>query len=250
MEALPLCIFAIKGLPISSDERICPFFSFRIGGFAASWSISHNIANIEALVLKAPDPIPKKGVWEPYQLNKKSYLSTKKRVKIILWYCPWGCQKKGCRRWKGLPHRPTPNPAHQHRTDEHRDWTGLPLTFKFWKSRLPGCQFWKSRKKNLEVWYFEGWQMDDHTMYMCMEIIALINLLQGKIAPRPLPPPPKKKKKKKKRYTCSFFSKCILDITIFGHRKCSDTLFFLNRYLFNMYPILPDTFLTGYFCCP
>ena len=24
---------------------------------------------------------------------------------------------------------------------------GLPLTFKFWKSRLPGCQFWKSRKK-------------------------------------------------------------------------------------------------------
>ena len=33
---------------------------------------------------------------------------------------------------------------------------GLPLTFKFWKSRLPGCQFWKSRKKNLEVWYFEG----------------------------------------------------------------------------------------------
>ena len=35
-------------------------------------------------------------------------------------------------------------------------FTGLPLTFKFWKSRLPGCQFWKSRKKNLEVWYFEG----------------------------------------------------------------------------------------------
>ena len=34
--------------------------------------------------------------------------------------------------------------------------SGLPLTFKFWKSRLPGCQFWKSRKKNLEVWYFEG----------------------------------------------------------------------------------------------
>ena len=33
---------------------------------------------------------------------------------------------------------------------------GLPLTFKIWKSRLPGCQFWKSRKKNLEVWYFEG----------------------------------------------------------------------------------------------
>ena len=34
--------------------------------------------------------------------------------------------------------------------------------------------------------------MDDHTMYMCMEIIALINLLWGKTAP----PPPKKKKKK------------------------------------------------------
>ena len=27
------------------------------------------------------------------------------------------------------------------------DVSGLPLTFKFWKSRLPGCQFWKSRKK-------------------------------------------------------------------------------------------------------
>ena len=26
---------------------------------------------------------------------------------------------------------------------------GLPLTFKFWKSRLPGCQFWKSRKKKM-----------------------------------------------------------------------------------------------------
>ena len=57
---------------------------------------------------------------------------------------------------------------------------GLPLTFEFWKSRLPGCQFWKSREENLEVWYFEGWQMDDRTMFMCMEIIVLINLLRGK----------------------------------------------------------------------
>ena len=73
--------------------------------------------------------------------------------------------------------------------------------------------------------------MDSRTMYMCMEIIALINLLRGKIAP---PLPKKKKKKKKKRYTCSFFSKCILDITVFGHHKCSDTLFFLKRYLFNV----------------
>ena len=30
--------------------------------------------------------------------------------------------------------------------------------------------------------------MDDRTMYMCMEIIALINLLRGKV----VPPPPKK----------------------------------------------------------
>ena len=108
---------------------------------------------------------------------------------------------------------------------------GLPLTFKFWKSRLPGCQFWKSIKENLEVWYFEGWQIDDRTMYMCMEIIALINLLRGNKAPPSPPPPPPPKKK---RYTCLCFSKSILDITIFGHHKCSDTLFFLKRYLFNV----------------
>ena len=36
--------------------------------------------------------------------------------------------------------------------------------------------------------------MDDRTMYMCMEIIALINLLRGKKSP---PPPPTKKKQKK-----------------------------------------------------
>ena len=35
--------------------------------------------------------------------------------------------------------------------------------------------------------------MDDRTMYMCMEIIALINLLRGKIVPPPPPPPPPKK---------------------------------------------------------
>ena len=105
--------------------------------------------------------------------------------------------------------------------------SGLPLTFKFWKSRLPGCQFWKSRKKNLEVWYFEGWQMDDRTMYMCMKIFALVNLLRGKIAPSPPP-------KKKKWYSCSFFSKCILDITVFGHHNCSYILFFLKRHLFNV----------------
>ena len=82
--------------------------------------------------------------------------------------------------------------------------------------------------------------MDDRTMYMCMEIIALINLLQGKNSPPP--PPPQKKKKKKnntKTYTCSFFSKPILDIIVFTlnirHRKCSDTLFFfLKRHLFNV----------------
>ena len=34
--------------------------------------------------------------------------------------------------------------------------------------------------------------MDDRTMYICMEIIALINLLRGKIVP-PFPPPPPKK---------------------------------------------------------
>ena len=60
--------------------------------------------------------------------------------------------------------------------------------------------------------------MDDRAMYMCTEIIALINPLQGKtVHPSPLtpPPPPKKKKKKKQLYTCSFFSKHILDITVF-----------------------------------
>ena len=36
--------------------------------------------------------------------------------------------------------------------------------------------------------------MDDRTMYMCLEIIALIVLLRGKIAPPPPPPPQKKKK--------------------------------------------------------
>ena len=36
--------------------------------------------------------------------------------------------------------------------------------------------------------------MDDRTIYMFMEITALINLLRGKI----VPPPPQKKKKKKK----------------------------------------------------
>ena len=96
---------------------------------------------------------------------------------------------------------------------------GLPLTFKFWKSRLPGCQFWKSRKKNLEVWYFEGWQMDDRTMYMCTEIIALMNLSGEKqSAPLPPPPPPPPQKKKKKR-------------------KCSDTLFFFWKGTYLMYPI-------------
>ena len=38
--------------------------------------------------------------------------------------------------------------------------------------------------------------MDDRTMYMFMEIIALINLLRGKIVPSSPPshpPPPKKK---------------------------------------------------------
>ena len=74
--------------------------------------------------------------------------------------------------------------------------------------------------------------MDDRTMCMCMEIIALINLLRGKIDPPPSPPPPPPKKKK--RYTCSFFSKRILDIIVFGHHQCSDTLFFLKRYLFNV----------------
>ena len=82
--------------------------------------------------------------------------------------------------------------------------------------------------------------MYDCTMYMCMGILALENLLQGKKAPpHPPPPPPKKKTKtKKQRYTCSFFSKRILDITVFTlnirHSKCSDTLFFLKRHLFNV----------------
>ena len=65
--------------------------------------------------------------------------------------------------------------------------------------------------------------MDDHTMYMCMEIIALINLLRGEIV-HPTP----QKKLKKQWYTCSF-SKHILDITVFtlndGHRKCSVPFF-------------------------
>ena len=72
--------------------------------------------------------------------------------------------------------------------------------------------------------------MDDPTMYMCMEIIALLNLLWGKIAP---PPPPPKQTTKKQWNTCSFFSKRILDITVFTlnirHRKCSDTLFFSKK---------------------
>ena len=55
--------------------------------------------------------------------------------------------------------------------------------------------------------------MDHRTMYMFMEIIALINLLRGKIVP---PPPPKKeKKKKKKQWYTNSFSKRILDITVF-----------------------------------
>ena len=94
---------------------------------------------------------------------------------------PYQISKTGARFTKDLKPKIFVNPYNP----------GLPLTFKFWKSGLPGCQFWKSRKKNLEVWYFEGGQMDDRTMYMCMEIIALINLLRGKIAP----PPPSKKKK-------------------------------------------------------
>ena len=59
--------------------------------------------------------------------------------------------------------------------------------------------------------------MDDRTMYMCTEIIALINPLGGKtVHPTPTPPPKKKNPTKKKQwYTCSFFSKRILDITVF-----------------------------------
>ena len=37
--------------------------------------------------------------------------------------------------------------------------------------------------------------MDDRTMYMCTEIIALINPLRGKTV-HPPPPPPQKKRKK------------------------------------------------------
>ena len=142
---------------------------------------------------------------------------------------------------------------------------GLPLTFKFWKSRLPGCQFWKSRKKNLEVWYFEGWQMDDRTMYMCMEIIALINLLPGINRP-PLHPPKKKIKMIHlllpdwTTVQCTCVWKCMEIIALInllrgknsptpppkkkkkkndtpapsGHHKCLDTLFFLKRHLFNV----------------
>ena len=57
--------------------------------------------------------------------------------------------------------------------------------------------------------------MDDRTMYMCMEIIALINLLQGKIVHTPPPPPPQKKKNDTPAPS--------------GHYKCSDTLFFSEK---------------------
>ena len=40
--------------------------------------------------------------------------------------------------------------------------------------------------------------MDDRTMYMCTEIIALVNPFRVKTVHPPPPPPPKKKKKKKK----------------------------------------------------
>ena len=60
--------------------------------------------------------------------------------------------------------------------------------------------------------------MDDRTMYMCMEIIALINLLRGKI----VPPPQKKTKKNNDTPAPS------------RHHKCSDTLYFLKRHLFNV----------------
>ena len=65
--------------------------------------------------------------------------------------------------------------------------------------------------------------MDDRTMYMCMEIIALINLLQGKI----VPPKKKNKKKKKKKKNNDTPAPS-------GHHKCSDTLYFLKRHLFNV----------------
>ena len=78
--------------------------------------------------------------------------------------------------------------------------------------------------------------MDDPTMYMCNENHCFNKPALGKNSP---PPPQKRKKnKKKKLYSCSFFSKPILDITIFTlnirHSKCSDTLFFLKRHLFNV----------------
>ena len=45
--------------------------------------------------------------------------------------------------------------------------------------------------------------MDDRTMYMCMEIIALINLLRGKI----VPPPPLQKNNNNKKKKKQFLSK-------------------------------------------
>ena len=54
--------------------------------------------------------------------------------------------------------------------------------------------------------------MDDSTMYMCMEIIALIHLLRGKIVH-----PQKKPQKNNDTPAPS------------GHHKCSATLFFSEK---------------------